>query len=663
MFTAKGLFKTIPCPTGDQCRLPNCMFLHEDPWKSVKENESTEPQSRAASTPSDSFQETGDRKRRKLEDGKKAAVPSEGPRPSETSERKPFTGLIAPKVNTTSKPTAVRPVVLSSVRRAVSPPAVAPRNKLQAVQQTSSQPKKEVTETLNPRLVPNDPAGHAVRRTYLVKLHELVGLLNTQMLKSDDPEDKALYLSDQQLIKAVLDEEEGIARNNGPVYANIIKLRMVAYKKMKSEEWKKLRLEACETKEQKAAKKRKGVTIETGLSAAEELLMLKRFVAPKEGLQNFGYVMSPPTKEEIESAKKGVEASDHWELCDRCSTRFQVFPDRREDGALTSGGTCTHHWGRPFRNRKDKTSVYTCCSEAIGSPGCTTRETHVFKISEGKRLATILPFIDTPMNPTAQSHSAVAFDCEMGYTSYGLELIRLTATWWPSGEPLLDVLVRPLGAILDLNSRFSGVWPEQFFNAQEFESKGPQYPFPKSTPEGKEKGVKNPNPSSELRIVSDPAAARSLLLSHITTTTPLIGHAMENDLNAIRLVHPTIVDTILLFPHPQGLPLRFGLKNLVKQYLERDIQTAGAAGHDSLEDARATGDLVRWKVGMDWKRLQGDGWTVRNGEFFAPLPSQDSIPEKAQLPAHNMENVIRSEQAKKNRKRPKDEVTPEREVA
>ena len=196
----------------------------------------------------------------------------------------------------------------------------------------------------------------------------------------------------------------------------------------------------------------------------------------------------------------------------------------------------------------------------------------------------------------------------MGYTTMGLELIRLTATAWPNGEELLDVLVRPLGEVLDLNSRFSGVWPKDYANALSYGSTSMD-----------EQKASNES-EHRLRIVDSPSIARDLLFEHLTPETPLIGHALDNDLNATRIVHPSIVDTVLLFPHPRGLPVRFGLKALMKKHLDRDIQMGGDQGHDSKEDARAAGHLVRLKVSEMWKSMKRDGWTVRKREFFPPLP-------------------------------------------
>jgi len=43
----------------------------------------------------------------------------------------------------------------------------------------------------------------------------------------------------------------------------------------------------------------------------------------------------------------------------------------------------------------------------------------------------------------------------------------------------------------------------------------------------------------------------------------LVGHSLENDFKALRLVHGKCIDTCNLFPHPKGLPFRSALRVLV----------------------------------------------------------------------------------------------------
>ncbi|OJD33207.1 rna exonuclease [Diplodia corticola] len=648
MFTSKGLFKHIICPNGAACRMPNCMFGHEFPGTTA-----TSELRQVSHAPQPPPTEVGhEQKRRKLDDGTKAPE----------TERKAFTGGLVPgrtaasaKAGATKshpQSTIASPANhLQSAKRPVSPPPKAALTGQKAkpgsaANQTMSaaakKPLEVKKETLNPRRVAMEPEKWGIRTALLEKLHEMMLPLNKQAGESSDPELKALHLDDTSLIKAALDEEEGLAQTQGKVYKNMIKLRIMAYKKMKIEEWKQHRLAATKSA---APEKTEPKVVDTGLSPEQETMFLQRLIANQVGLDKHGYVTAVPTDAEIEQARLGVEMSANYEVCDRCRTRFQVFPERRvEDGALTTGSHCTFHWGKTFRPQYKRTEAitgradmrYTCCQETTGSPGCSTLDTHVFKISETKRLALVLPFIATPPNPNAIKGKAICFDCEMGYTVYGMELIRLTVTSWPDGEPLIDVLVRPLGTVLDLNTRFSGVTPDQFFNAQPYDPADPASANPRAG-----NGEKQPS----LRIVSSPAEARSLFLSFIAPETPVLGHALENDLNSIRLVHPTIVDTVLLYPIRGGLPSRPALKGLVKGLLGRDIQTAGAAGHDSLEDSRATGELVRVKVEREWRQLKSTGWTARDDGFYPPHP-EDGQEGPATLTPINPKAMSKSKKRK-----------------
>jgi len=409
-----------------------------------------------------------------------------------------------------------------------------------------------------------------------------------------------------------LDEEEKFATESPVVYGNVIKLRMVAYKKMTMEQWTKARLEIVTPKMASTRVDKGEGPVLTGLTTRQELSILPHLFAKQDGLEKFGYVITPPTAKEIANAKAGVESSAGYEQCDRCNSRFQVFPDRRrEDAALTAGEPCTYHYGRrdrPKNNRLDasmgqRDTVYSCCGESIGvSAGCVTTDTHVFKVNDIKRLASLWQFKHTPPND-APTDRAVSFDCEMCYTVHGMELVRVTATAWPTGAELLDVLVRPLGSVLDLNTRYSGVSREQFLGS---------LPYNETSKDA----------SNGLRIVRSPEVARDLLFKLISPSTPLIGHAIENDLNVMRILHPCIIDTALLFPHPRGLPYRRSLKALTKQLLSRDIQISTAKGHDSKEDAQATGDLVLVKVKHKWREMQSDGWSIVGGQVTAPADSK-----------------------------------------
>lgn len=625
MFSTIGLFRTVECPEIQQCQLPNCIFSHENISRG-KRRDLTQLSGDMESRDEDNIGlEDGPRKKRRISSPVSDDDTAEAETEAKTRNRDSHDIILKVGVRRTE---VDKKTVHITASGDVSPPPLLrvkarPSDSVKGkhAEPNSATPKKlhsqaspaknVVVESLNPRMLPKPPAPHATRLKLVTMLYEHMNRLNKEVRLSSDPSLSVLILSPQQLVTAVLNEEERAARENPSIYPNILGLRVVTLKKMKLDGWKSERLKQITEKPQVTSTPVPTPrSIVTGLSSSEEIALLPWFFAEQEALVKHGYIPLAPSEKEVEQARKGVETAQGWEQCDRCNTRFQVFPGRRAaDGALTTGGTCLYHHSKPRRqtgehaDKSHRDLFYACCNETVGaSPGCTSSDSHVFKISEAKRLALVMPFEETPPNPLLRTDTAVCFDCEMGYTTYGMELIRLTATSWPDGRNLVDVLVRPLGEILDLNSRFSGVWPTDLASAS-----------PYSASSGGE-------PPSPLQLVESLSAARALLFSHLAPNTPLIGHAIENDLNSVRIIHPSVIDTTLLYPHPRGLPMRFGLKALVKRHLERDIQMGGELGHDSAEDARSAGDLVRSKVGDLWKGMKRDGWTFENSRPVHPSP-------------------------------------------
>lgn len=613
--------KHIPCPAGPNCTAYLCLFGHESKTAPAVGTDSKAGQAGQAGQRStdtvmldDDGGEDATRKRTKVDSPQTAAAQQ---MTASINTRQPsHTGGHTPSA----------PSQLPS-RRPISPPAKKPAA---SAPKAKPAPKPEKKESLNPRLLKHSPASHEIRLRLVRMVHQEYKRLNEELSKDAKPEEKRLLLSDQQLITRVLDEEEAVAVGRASVYSNVMKNNVMKYKRLKVGEWVKER-----EKEVPAAGKKRphgemenAVVIETGLTPAQEVQLLQRITTPIDTLGAHGYVSSVPTDDMISKARDGLDTAMGWEKCDRCDQRFQVFVGRRaEDGALSSGGACNFHWGKAYfpdklpGDRTKQPKRYLCCGQQIGdSAGCITHPNHVFKASDPKRLAAVLNYASTPENDAVPKDRAVCFDCEMGYTVHGMELIRLTATSWPDGDEILDILVKPLGEILDLNSRYSGVWPDDLAQAAEWQPGDALVPDKSSDGEsGSEDGQLA---KRKLKAVSSPAAARELLFSLLSPTTPLIGHGLENDLNAVRIVHPTLIDTVLAFPHKGGLPFRYSLKGLMSTHLNRKIQVQTGPrmlGHDSAEDARAAGELVRFKVAKEWADMKRAGWRVVDGEIVSPV--------------------------------------------
>jgi RNA exonuclease 1 len=620
MFSS-ALFKKIPCPYGpEKCKLANCLFSHEHKVTPLAHHGDT-----TKSQGSSVGEEHSDLKRRKLGGASMERIRAE---PEETMAASKITGVAAQE---SAAPNRRPPKLLPSSVRPISPPPTAQQKKTASATQTSNANGTKVSTTiltkksegLVPRITKNS-APFIMRNSYLTMLHAEFVRLNDEVKKSKDESISSLKLSDNELICMALNQEEDVAKKGSGMYKGLMGNKFGYYRKQKLDGWVSDRQKDAE----KAAAAANGAAtetsdaplkIETGLSHAQELDMLDRFILSPKQMSQAGFILTAPTDAQIVDAKKTIESSGGYETCDRCGTRFQFLEQPKDDGSMTTNGKCTYHWGRPIFPKREKTdlitgskeAMYLCCNQPKGTPGCSTMASHVFKINPSNvgRLASILQFQTTPLNTKAE-RTAIAFDCEMGYTTAGLEMIRLSACTWPSNEALIDVLVKPMGKILDLNTKFSGVTPRQFRDAIEYDAE-------KHTP--LTESVKDTTKPREMKIVSSPVAARTLLTSYISPNTVLIGHAIDNDLNVLRLLHYTIVDTSLLYPHHGGLPYRFPLRKLAKDFLNLDIQTAGAAGHDSMEDSRATGDLVRFKIMKEWKFLAAQGWSVKEGKWYATI--------------------------------------------
>ncbi|KAI0390854.1 hypothetical protein F5Y17DRAFT_442830 [Xylariaceae sp. FL0594] len=549
-----------------------------------------------------------------IQNGNLAAVPKpRSPLSSKVTEQ-------TPEVRTKPR----QPPVNASPAASPNPlPPAKPVTQLPKQKQASKEP-----ESLNPRLLKKAPASHATRVALVKAMHKELQRLNDELKRVATEAEKKLLLSNQELIVKTLDEEQEVATKKTEIYNTSIRNRILTFKKMTVDKWKEERLKEMDGDKaaDQASDAEAPPPIDTGLSPTEEVKYLSKYFSNSKTLVAAGYICDIPTEEEIRAAQAGVKASGNNEVCDRCTRRFQVFPGRREtDGALASNGPCVHHPGRAYyvdrtpnsrAQNRDRERKYRCCDGSFddNEGGCTTSPLHVFKTTDPPRLASVLNFVEIPSNPDVPKDRAVCFDCEMGYTVLGLELIRLTVVSWPDGNILLDILVQPAGEILDLNTRFSGVKPEDMALAEPCELGGSYEPtvIPAT-------GAAADKPSHRLRIAPSPKVARDIFFTMVSKETPLIGHGLENDLNALRIIHQSCVDTAIIYPHPRGLPMRFGLKNLSEKHLKRRIQQAGLEGHDSAEDAKAAGDLVRLKIREDWKALQMKGWTLdEDGNVKAP---------------------------------------------
>ncbi|KAF4110082.1 RNA exonuclease 1 homolog isoform X2 [Onychostoma macrolepis] len=290
---------------------------------------------------------------------------------------------------------------------------------------------------------------------------------------------------------------------------------------------------------------------------------LKKYGMTEEQLQEHGYPRPHPEmsgQAVVHNLPEKKNNDPFSKICCRCGAEYKI----NANGSCVRKEECSHHWGRLRRNRVPGgwETLYSCCSGAVGSPGCEVCKQHV----QDGRKESLDGFVKTfskPL-PVDGNGGVYALDCEMCYTKQGLELTRVTVIN-SDLKVIYDTFVKPGSKVVDYNTRFSGVTQDDLENT-----------------------------TITLRDV------QAVLLSMFSAESILIGHSLESDLFALKLIHSMVVDTAIVFPHRLGLPYKRALRNLMADYLKRIIQD-NVGGHDSSEDARACMELMIWKIKEDAK--------------------------------------------------------------
>ncbi|MCJ1279156.1 hypothetical protein MMC21_006980 [Puttea exsequens] len=211
------------------------------------------------------------------------------------------------------------------------------------------------------------------------------------------------------------------------------------------------------------------------------------------------------------------------------------------------------------------------------------RDTAVEKLEDGT-----VADSDIQQGSVTAGRRILAMDCEMCKIEGGsMALTRISLVNW-DGEVVMDEFVSPDEHIIDYLTPYSGITAEKL------------------------SGVR-----TKLRDIQD------RLIKTITPKHILVGHSLNADLSALKLTHPFIVDTSIIYPHPRGPPMKSALKWLAQKYLSREIQKGhGTMGHDSIEDALACLDLLKQKCerGAQWGTSEATNESIFKRLKRSPRP-------------------------------------------
>ncbi|KAK4704396.1 RNA exonuclease, partial [Phenoliferia sp. Uapishka_3] len=206
-------------------------------------------------------------------------------------------------------------------------------------------------------------------------------------------------------------------------------------------------------------------------------------------------------------------------------------------------------------------------------------------------------WIEAPyMKPTGGIRRVLGLDCEMCLTEDGSELTRLSVVD-SKGKRIFDSLVKPDKPILDYLTRYSGLTAEKLENVT--------------------------------TKLADIQASLATLLDH---NTILLGHSLECDLRVLKLIHPWVIDTSVIYQHPRGPPFKASLKWLAQKWLKKEIQNVTASelsvgGHDSEEDARTCVELLQLKMqkGPGFGEFVTDQETIFERIARGPEPKTSAV--------------------------------------
>lgn len=179
--------------------------------------------------------------------------------------------------------------------------------------------------------------------------------------------------------------------------------------------------------------------------------MLKKWIMTEQQLQDNGFPRVHPqgpkgrAKMYTTRSQPLLSKVPNERFCIRCGQAYMV--DKR--GFATQEQNCIYHWGRKFTVRGE--GKYSCCQQYGSAGGCADAKNHVWDYVDYETLrgyVTTLPKDSVPY----EEQGVYALDCEMTYTTQGLELTRVTVID-EDCHVVYETLVKPDNTIIDYNTR------------------------------------------------------------------------------------------------------------------------------------------------------------------------------------------------------------------
>lgn len=292
--------------------------------------------------------------------------------------------------------------------------------------------------------------------------------------------------------------------------------------------------------------------------------LLRKYILSKDDLEKNGYPLMGDNKLAYISKNayyyRPLSKKRNGEkfVCMNCKSDFEVDKRGMPTVTLTK---CIYHSGKLKFERSKNEKFWLCCYQRQHESGCESSIYHIPDKLDDDALEHFVTTTNIKSNKKTEEPNFYALDCEMVSTTVGIEIVRVTVIDH-EGREVYESKIKPFNPILDYKSKYSGITEESLSNCKK----------------------------RLFEVQLD-------LLKIFNKDSILIGHSLESDLKALKMIHYNVVDTSIIYPHKYGPPYKWGLKLLSEQHLQRIIQSE--EGHDSKEDALASLDLV-------WKKLKED---------------------------------------------------------
>jgi RNA exonuclease 1 len=215
----------------------------------------------------------------------------------------------------------------------------------------------------------------------------------------------------------------------------------------------------------------------------------------------------------------------------------------------------------------------------------------------------------TSYKPVTTKSPMFGLDCEMCRTIKAQNELARVSIVDESYQSVYETLVRPGEKILDYLTPWSGITKEMMENVTK-------------TLEEVQEEVCNLLPPDAI----------------------LVGQSLNCDLNAMKLMHPYVIDTSCIFNTTGDRNRKSKLQHFVKIHLDEDIQKS-KEGHSSIEDSTYSLKLTKLKLSKDIYfgdvALQQKRNIIERQTYTGVVPNSDVPPPETQITTTLLSNAMK----------------------